>query len=185
VSQDVPMIAEGASHVAAAWFEAIVDAADLPGAWVLTDPDLQLALVQAWVLNTDRVSIEEPDDETAQAIVVGTHELWHDFARERLERWRANTFAPAVEQGWGVVTLFAEGEDEVPFPEMPAPGLEFVRLALGTAEGPVSMDAGSSWWVQTLTLRYSEQGWLVAGIGRTVAVPGWPPSEQELPTEHS
>jgi hypothetical protein len=38
--------------------------------------------------------------------------------------------------------------------------------------------------VQTLVMRYTAGGWRVAGVGRWLTEPGWPPPQQELPSEY-
>jgi hypothetical protein len=122
-------------------------------------------------MNTGRT--DQPDrDLVAARLAAGPgHADWADFAAWRLTRWRDVTFKQFVDEGWGLVTI----------PEYVGPELEFVRIAPGR-EGR-TVKAHEPVVVQTLTVRLVEGAWLVAGIGRTVAVPGWPPTEEQLPTD--
>ncbi|HLF43024.1 MAG TPA: hypothetical protein VJA46_05790 [Acidimicrobiia bacterium] len=162
----------GPAAIAGAWFAAIVDQAELASAWSLTDYPLRLALAQSWLMSTQTAFDEGSRDRVAAEIADGIDsEYWGEFVEWRLTRWRENTFRAFVDHGWGLVSI----------PEMAGPDVEFVRMAQG---GQVrELSAGEAELVQTLTLRLVNGSWLIAGIGRTLAVPGWPPTEHELPTD--
>lgn len=162
----------GPAAAAGEWFAAIVDRADLVAAWALTDHPLRLALAQSWLMNTQQSVDDRSRDRVAAGIADGNgSDYWGEFAEWRLTRWREQTFKPFVEQGWGLVSI----------PEMAGPDVEFVRLAPGRQGRELA--AGEPVLVQTLTVRLVRGSWLMAGIGRTLAIPGWPPTEHDLPTD--
>ena len=158
----------GPALAAGAWFSAIVDHSDLSAAWRLTDRPLRVALVQSWMIATGL------DDTPARQSVADAiadnvgHARWSAFAEWRLRRWRENTFKSFVADGWGLVSV----------PELVGPDLEFVRVAPGREGRELSAD--DPIFVQTLTVRFVEGVWLVAGIGRSLPNPGWPPYETSL-----
>jgi hypothetical protein len=131
------------------------------------DQPLRLALVQSWLLNAYTGPLRDKDV-LAGVIAEAGHPLWAKFAAWQVQRWHAEAF-PLLLAGWGVVSI----------PEAAAPDIAFVGLT--SAGGGPPVEAGQPLTVQTLTMRSVDQRWLLAGIGRTVAVPGWPPSEQTLP----
>jgi hypothetical protein len=158
----------GPAAAAAAWARLVLDDYNLEAAWPLMDRPLRLALVQSWLLNAYTGPLRDKDS-LASVIEGGGHPLWAKFAAWRMQRWHADTFAFLL-PGWGVVSI----------PKSAAPDIEFVGLTSGT--GSHGVEAGKALIVQALTMRYVGQRWLLGGIGRTLAVPGWPPSEQTLPT---
>ncbi len=170
-SQAAHIAPGGPAEAGGAWFAAVVDRADLAETWAFTDIPLRLALAQSWLVHTGRAATDQDRDGAAETLanVPGSRE-WTDFAEWRLARWRNGILKPFVDGGWGVVTI----------PEVVGPDLEFVRIALGG--NARELQAGETVLAQTLTVRLIDGAWLVAGIGRTLAVPGWPPTEQELPT---
>lgn len=168
--QAAHMAQGGPAQAAGAWFGAIVDRADLAEAWPLTDGPLRLALAQSWILSAAPEAAVQDRDGTARAIADGPPPGWADFADWRVQRWRDHTFRDFVTEGWGLVSV----------PEVAGPDVEFVRIAPGR-DGR-ELPAGARVLVQTLTVRLVDNVWLVAGIGRTLAVPGWPPTEETLPT---
>jgi hypothetical protein len=167
---------EQANHVApggpglagARWFSAIVDDSDLDEAWELTAEPLRLALVQAWLIATGQADTDDRDARAAALADGPPHPDWQAFSAWRLSRWRQGRFRRFVEEGWGLLTL----------PELVGPDLEFVRVAPGSEGG--ELKPGDAVVVQTLTLGFVEDEWLVAGIGRTLPSPGWPPVEETL-----
>ncbi len=96
---------------------------------------------------------------------------WAEFAAWRLTGWRERVFGLLVDQSWGLVSV----------PEYVGPDIEFVRIAPGGEAR--ELVAGEPVVVQTLTLRLVDGAWFIAGVGRTLPVPGWPPREQELATD--
>ena len=161
----------GPALAAAAWFSAVVDRSDLAAAWRLTDRPLRLALVQSW-MTTSGLDDDPNRQSVADAIADDVEDArWSTFADWRLRRWREITFKSFVADGWGLVSL----------PELVGPDLEFVRVAPGK-EGRQLL-AGEPIVVQTLTVRLVEGKWLVAGVGRSLPNPGWPPYETSLKTE--
>jgi len=161
----------GAAAAAAAWARLVLDDNNLGAAWTLMDRPLRLALVQSWLLNAYTGPLRDKDT-LAGVIEEGGHPLWAKFAAWRMQRWHAETFAFLLPD-WGVVSI----------PEAAAPDIEFVRLT--SATGGRAFEAGQPLTVQTLTMRFDGQRWLLGGIGRTLAVPGWPPSEQTLPSTNT
>ena len=169
--QAVFLEARGPAVAAAAWARHVLDDSDLGAAWPLMTRPLRLALVQSWLLTAYTGPMRDRDT-LAAAIADRTHPLWSKFAAWRMARWHAETFAFLLPD-WGVASI----------PEAATLDVEFVRLAAGTAPRPV--EPGQGFVVQTLTMRLVDDRWLVAGIGRGLAVPGWPPSESDLPTIHT
>ncbi len=161
----------GPAATAAAWARLVLDDDNLGAAWPLMDRPLRLALVQSWLLNAYTGPLRDKDM-LAGVIEEGGHPLWAKFAAWRMQRWHAETFAFLL-PGWGVVSI----------PEAAAPDIEFVGLT--SATGGHAVEAGRPLTVQTLTMRFVGQRWLLGGIGRTLTVPGWPPSEQTLPSTNT
>ena len=160
--------AEGPAAAAATWARFVLDDNNLDSAWPLMDRPLRLALIQSWLLNAYTGPLRDRDM-LAGVIEEGSHPLWSKFAAWRMQRWHAETFAFLL-SGWGVVSI----------PEAATPDVAFVGLTSTT--GADAVEAGQPLTVQTLTMNFVDQRWLLGGIGRTLAVPGWPPSEQTLPT---
>ena len=162
----------GPAVAAERWAHLVLDDGDLAAAWPLTDRPLRLALAQAWILNGYTGPLRDGKDALAEALADGTsHPLWWQLAGWRIHQWRTTTLASLL-PGFCLVTV----------PEMPAPDVALVRLA--PAAGIDAMESGRPFEVQTLTMRLVDQAWLVAGVGRSLPVPGWPPSEQDVPTIH-
>jgi hypothetical protein len=146
---------------------AVVDRGDVDESWKYIDPDLQLARVQMWLLRQGLATPQAPEDDLAAAIVSQEHELWPRFAVASLARWRTRTYVNAVRGPWGLL----------PVEEFPAVDLALIRFGTGEWFGPHGDDIAEF----TVTTRYNGQVWPVAGLGPFLAVPGWPPWEQELP----
>lgn len=163
-------VAPGGPHaVASAWIEAIVGAEDFDTAWALTDDNLRTACVQAWICSESAPEQFADPDEVVRRICAREDEvLWAAFAAWRLWRWRTFTFDQFVGEDINLINVG---------PEAVAPDVEFVRF---TTAPPGDLPAGSQVLAQTLTMRHVDGSWLVAGIGRSLPEPGWPPSEIEL-----
>jgi hypothetical protein len=146
---------------------AVVDRSDVEAAWKYIDPDLQLARVQMWLIRQGLATPQAPEDDLAAAIVRQEHELWPRFAAASLARWRTRTYVNAVKGPWGLL----------PVEEFPAVDLALIRFGAGEWFGPRGDEIAEF----TVTTRYNGQVWPVAGLGPFLAVPGWPPVEQELP----
>ncbi len=160
---------DGPAQAAGAWFAAVVDSADLEAAWAIMDWPLRLSLVQSWMIDSEIVGPNR--DRLAQDLAQGPGARnWSAFAQWRLHRWRDGTFELFPRGSWGIVTV----------PEVVGPDLEFVRIS---SLDQRTVAAGEAIVAQTLLVRLVDGAWLVAGIGRYQPVPGWPPSEQELPTD--
>jgi hypothetical protein len=171
-ADDGHLLPGGPALAAARWMRAIVDDLDFDDAWSLTDGPLRLALLQSWIMVTGRDVEADPDDLAESLVDRDPPDLWAEFAQWRLGRWRDLTFAALVAQGWGIVST----------PEYVGPDLEFVRLAVGAVDDVVAIEGPIA--AQTLTMRLVDGEWRVAGIGRTLPRPGWPPSEDVIPTEY-
>lgn len=154
------------------WMRSITERSDLGSVWDLTDAPLRLSLVQSWMMVTglDR----QPDRDLVAVGVVARRlqTMWTEFEEWRVGRWRDLTFHEIVAKGFGVVST----------PEYVGPDIEFVRLAIGSVDEPVDIEGDVM--AQTLTMRFADGGWLVAGIGRSLPRPGWPPGEDEIPTDY-
>lgn len=142
---------------------------DFDVAWSLTDAPHRLALVQSWLM----VENQAGDDALASSLADDQlpPDRWAQFAAWRLGRWRDIVFKDLMDREWGTL-------DET---EPVGPDLEFAVLVIGHTAGYV--DPGQQYEVQFLTMRLTDLGWLVAGVGRTVPVPGWPPSEIKVDTD--
>lgn len=161
----------GPGLAGARWFSAIVDEGDLVEAWTLTAAELRLALVQTWLIATDRADTDDRDTVAAALADGPPHPDWDSFAAWQLQKWREGRFRRFVQEGWGLLTL----------PELVGPDLELVRIAPGR-EG-AELKPGDAIVVQTLTVQLVGDSWLVAGVGRSLPRPGWPPAEERLLTE--
>lgn len=170
--QELNLAPGGPALAGASWFDAIVNKADLVAAWGLTAWPLRLALVQGWMINTGLASLEDERDVVAELVASGPGPgEWAEFEAWRLGRWRERTFKTFVDEGWGLVSIV----------EPVRPEVELVRFGVGR-EGR-RLQPGEGMLAQTLTMQLIGGKWLVAGIGRTIAVPGWPPHEEPLPTD--
>jgi len=161
----------GPAQTVAQWLASVVDRADLGSVWMITDESLRRALVQTWVLNESVAGPEDRDDLTDELVRSTGHPAWRAFEDHRVGRWREITFADFVAQGWGVVSV----------PELLAWDLEYVRVAAGAEER--SFEAGESFVAQTFVVRLVDGEWRIAGIGRALPVPGWPPTERVVPSD--
>ena len=173
--QELTFAPGGPALAGAAWFSAVVDRSDLERAWETTAWPFRLALAQAWLLATASSSEDEAGqgrDVRAATVASGPPgEDWASFSAWRLERWRERTFRRFVEQGWGLVSLV----------EPVRPDVVLVRLGLGRDGRRIA--PGERVVAQALTMQLVDGRWMVAGVGRALAVPGWPPTEEVLPTD--
>jgi hypothetical protein len=161
----------GPGLAGARWFSAIVDDTDLEEAWDLTAAALRLALVQSWLIAMDRADADDRDELAAAMAEGPPHPDWEDFSTWQLDKWRNGRFRRFVREGWGLLTL----------PELVGPDLELVRIAPG--RDGAELKPGDAIVVQTLTVQLVGESWVVAGIGRSLPRPGWPPVEEKLVTE--
>lgn len=170
-SSGLHMYPGGPIDAAFRWFSAVVGERDLRSAWAITTDDLRLALAQSWLITTDRADLGA--DARARAIADGDPgALWDEFEQWRLTRWLTLTWTDVVEDGF---STYSE-------PEFAAPEICFVRFVPGQISAQVDSDSEPMWMI-TFTLRYDAEGWRVAGIGRRLPVPGWPPTEVEVPSD--
>lgn len=170
--QELNLTPGGPALAGAAWFDAVVNKADLPAAWGRTAWSLRLALVQRWMVDTGRDAPEDHCDAVAEDVASGPGAAeWPEFELWRLDRWRARTFKKFVDEGWGLISLV----------EPVRPDIVLIRFGLGR-EGR-RFEPGETLVAQTLAMQFVAGRWFVAGIGPRVAVPGWPPGEEHLPTE--
>lgn len=150
------------------WFASIVDRGDLQSVWPVTDEPLRLALLQSWILSESIASIGDRVQLAESLVASVDAPRWNEFEVWRLSRWRQITFREAVERGWGVLSV----------PEPVGQDAEFVRICPGNEFREVA--AGQTIRAYTFVARLSEDGWRVAGIGRTIPAPGWPPTERVI-----
>lgn len=170
--QEAYLAPGGPALAGAAWFDAVVTKADLGSAWALTAPPLRLALVQKWMINTGLDAVEDERDIVAEVVASGPGSAaWEAFATWRLGRWRTVTFKEFVEEGWGLISIV----------EPVRPDVVFVRFGIGR-DGR-RLQPGEGIIAQTVTMQFIGGRWVVAGIGRAIAVPGWPPKEEQLTTD--
>jgi hypothetical protein len=160
VSADEPPDLSMAVSPALNWLHAVIRG-DMATVWAVTDPDLRLALVQSFILG---YPIESDNrDDLAGSIARGEMPWWPVFAAWRLERWQ-NTFTSDMLE-WGT----RAGHHLV------SADLELVVFA-DHQGGRVR--AGTPALMQSFVCRLGGDGvWRVAGIGRAVARPGWPPTK--------
>lgn len=150
------------------WLRAVVDNADLRGAWTITDYPLRLARVQTWILAEDVEGGTGGQVALARLVADGPgHPAWIEFEEWCLGRWRRGTFSDLLD-GWGVVDIV----------EPAAPNIEIVRVVAGAEARQIA--AGDTVLAHSFLTRFSEGSWAVAGIGRMLPRPGWPPSEVEV-----
>lgn len=158
----------GSALAAQAWARAIIDCGDLAAAWPLTHPDLRRARAQTWLGTEDLVPrrrwVSVADDLVDNG-PASRH--WPAFARWLIARWQ--TLTEWLRGRWGVLRGV----------QIVAVDIELVELVTSARIAP-----GAVYVSQKLTMRLVDDGiWLVAGIGRYLAVPGWPPTKEELPSE--
>lgn len=167
----IPFEPNSAQMVAFQWLAAIIDDSDLARAWRLTSYNLRLTRAQTWCI--DMGMSEHDGTWTAMAIASSAerHEHWGDFSDWAVRRWQQITF-DQLQAGWGV------------YPELEIAGVDFVFVR-AVAVGPEGrlIRAHSQILANTLILQMTGGLWQVAGIGRQLPSPGWPPQAQEIPSD--
>lgn len=124
------------------------------------------------MINTGAAASEDERDIAAELVASGPGpEEWAEFEAWRLGRWRDRTFKRFVDEGWGLLSVV----------EPVRPDVELVRFGVGR-DGR-RLEPGEEMLAQAVAMQFIGATWLVAGIGRTVAVPGWPPHAERLPTD--
>lgn len=169
--QEAHLAPGGPALAGAAWFDSVVTKADLGSAWARTAPPLRLALVQEWMIETGRDAAEDERDAVAELVASGPGPAgWDEFATWQLRRWRV-AFEEFTEKGWGLIAMV----------EPVRPDVVLVRFGSGR-EGR-RFEPGEAMVAQAVTMQLVGGRWLVAGVGCTIAVPGWPPAQERLPTD--
>lgn len=152
------------------WLAAVVEQGDLETAWVATDPNLRLALVQSWIWS----SRSKPPvsnwsrEELARGLSSGrtTHPLWPVFADRQVEKLRAWWGKPSLDN-WGATIkgrmVPAEYELVRFSPIASRPGNPLPKPSPLRADG------------RLVLMRSDGEQWVVAGFDRAPPIPGWPP----------
>jgi hypothetical protein len=155
------------------WLEHVFDRGDLASAWPLTDKPFRLALAQGWIMmNADLPEVAgEGRDQLATALSEDqpSHALWPLFAGWRVVRWRQVLPHLLDADARSVVVI----RDEAP---VVTPDLEVVTL---TRSAERAIGPGEELSVQRFLVRFGTGGQRLAGIGRVLPLPGWPPSETD------
>ncbi|GAA1550757.1 hypothetical protein GCM10009827_084270 [Dactylosporangium maewongense] len=163
----------GGLPVVGAWIVAVRAEQPSRPLWALLDDPLRLALAQGWIMHR-----AEQDSEVARrdrvdlahalTPVDASHPLFVQMITDLHQFWRSVYAAVLHESGvWNKHNLVA-------------PGMEMVFLTppqyIGLLEAPQAIPS------HCFITRYVESGsWLIAALARRLPVPGWPPSERELP----
>jgi hypothetical protein len=137
---------------------------DVPAAWRLTAPDYRLALIQAIIfLNQHAPAIAGYEhDELARRLAIATpdHPLWTSFANLLAEEFTVDLGEIDLENlGAATSTPIDSGYELVLFP----------HAATSDPAEPPDMQ------VHGVLVEFHDDRWLVAGLSRRPATPGWPP----------
>ena len=151
-------------EAATGWLRLILVDRDVPAAWQLTAPNFRLALVQAiFFLNEQAPALAgyERDEVAPQlAIASPNHPLWTSFADLLTEEFFVDLGEMDVES--------LEAATSTPVD----PGFELVLLpqrGSSDAMEPPEMQ------MHGVLVEFHGDRWLVAGLSRRPATPGWPP----------
>ena len=147
-----------AASIAYAWMRAITHG-DHEQAWALLDHNLRLAYAQAWILHTLG---RDPDDVLAQRLAVdtSTEPAWTACVRLNGDYWRA------AHKSWELRSWNSRSDCETVG--------SFARVAL-EIDPPDDIELPPQHFVM-----HCSDAWRIAGIGRFLTVPGWPPTTQAL-----
>ena len=161
---------DSAEMAAKAWMTAVTKG-EYEVAWCLCDADLRLCFAQAWVLHYYGL----PDDYMAAALAQPIDDgwpEWHACMELNTARW-IRAYAAWAGDDWGVWTE----DDSVG--DLVGANLERVTLVHGISSGRI--EPGTPLLAQHFVMRRRED-WRLAGIGSVIAIPGWPPSEEPIPS---
>ena len=162
------MLVPGPLESAYEWLAAVVEEGDLARAWPATDPNLRLALVQAWICaNRSRPPVSAWNrEELARGLTPArsNHPLWAAFAAKQMEKLRAWWGNPNLDE-WGATIKGRVVPSEY----------ELIRFSpIDAKGGPVLKPSGRGEG-RLVLVRTTPDRWVVAGFGPNPPVPGWPP----------
>ena len=160
-----------AARLVGRWLTAVFDESDLAAAWPITTMQFRLSTAQSWILlEQDRPDVAAFDrDELAQGLAdveQPAHPLWLDFAGWRIIRWRE------VLPDYVIVR---ELRGTVNGQRVMAPNIEAILITAARPDPVLRTDETVE--VERFLVQRSESGWLFAGVGGHLPVPGWPPTE--------
>ncbi len=176
MDENVEPVPQEAIDVVLRWADAAL-AGDFPTMWGLMDADFRLAEAQRWVLSSQAHPGLEGEDRDELAHDLAQFESGHRLrpifedarmaaTRRHLPTWPRERWTPSVNR-----TILGEDLDEVRIRDPEAPGkLDSIPSAWMCQGGWLPLG------LRGYVVRFSAFGWSVAGINRSVAVPGWPPS---------
>ena len=156
-----PVESGPATAAADAWLRAVTTG-DHGVAWSLVDPDLRLANAQAWIVQTLG---RGRDDALAERLATAssTEPAWLACVRSNGEIWRS------THKWWELCGWRANAEPET--------SGSFVRVALALN---LNLNADVAAFHHEMPLQHfimrRRDEWRIAGIGRYVTFPGWPPT---------
>jgi len=134
--------------------------------WKALDPELRLAIAQAYILRSDG----PPDDRAATALAARDSQDWH-FKKM------------ITEVSWSWRRVYVGLSDGVVFPEEAMRvGADMEHVAAYGREGAGSAQTGEWAKPHSFITRYNDgYGWLIVATGRKLPIPGWPPTEWTIP----
>jgi hypothetical protein len=154
----------GSVEAATRWLRLFLVDRDVAAAWQLTAPNFRLALVQAIIfLNEQAPAIAAYErDELARQLAIPRpdHPLWTSFANLLAEEFMADLGELDVDN-LGAATSTSIG-----------PAYELVLLP---QRGPSDPTEPPEMQVHGVLVEFHDERWLIAGLSRRPATPGWPP----------
>lgn len=164
---DVP----GGAQTVCRWIEMLEEADRPEKLWWSLDANLQLVLAQQWLFGpgSQHSSHDEGSrDVLAEELSSSTsHELFEPMIRDYIAHWREVyrdlDYRPAL-----VMT-----------PDLAGVDLEVVSVTSDHYAGTKA--AGESAPGHTFLTRWVDGQWKIAAHSRRIPVPGWPPTEEEIP----
>lgn len=159
---------DGPTLACARVLTAVYDEADLAAAWAGVDEPFRLANAQAFLAGVDRFG----DDAAAARLAAAdtSHDEWHAFSAWVIDACRGRGLYSAATYG------------AIP-EQIITPGLAYVFFAYTGGES-IEHESGEQIVGMGWLMRHDGERWLLAGSGRYLPKPGWPPSrEGPLPVE--
>ncbi|HEY2296142.1 MAG TPA: hypothetical protein VGH43_00325 [Jatrophihabitans sp.] len=139
--------------------------------WGSLDDPLRLAMAQSWLLGTEQVAADDShrDAEAAQLSArESSHPLFAQFYRSLVAHYQT-----VYSDIGGKPCLVGTSETVGP---------ELELIAFSSEEHVGTYGPGEPFPAHTFITRHvGGDAWLIAANARRMPVPGWPPTEQELP----